>query len=56
MINSSFKVELQSYLNQEEIQKVETLAENAAALYSDTEVAPAAAFTKGFRVTYATNW
>ncbi|GMQ48192.1 ATP-binding protein [Vibrio sp. 10N] len=37
MINSSFKVELQSYLNQEEIQKVETLAENVAAFYSDTD-------------------
>jgi two-component system sensor histidine kinase BaeS len=37
MINSSFKVELQSYLNQEELQKVETLADNVAGLYSDTD-------------------
>lgn len=36
MINSSFKVELQSYLNQEELQKVETLAKSVAGLYSDT--------------------
>ncbi|MGF1773609.1 ATP-binding protein [Vibrio wakamikoensis] len=37
MINSSFKVELQSYLNQEELQKVETLAKSVAGLYSDTD-------------------
>lgn len=36
LINSSFKEGLQSYLNQEELTKVESLASNVSSYYSET--------------------